>query len=638
MKHALLAWFTLLLAGQLPAQLYDLFGSMQPTYARVNFIGQYGHLPTLGSEANESMIAGLAQLELSAVPGVIRIGDNYLDTVSGTSLLSLRAPNGEAWFGIWKPTDPAADLRRIWGHVRGVYSGIDSPYSVYYPESDTAFTMQFVFHTDSTIVAGGVKVATVASPPAFEWRPTSAEEDQYERALARLATMVDQVYQVSVDPADTVYAAHPDRQLTADERVYGLVQFWTDVKYNFAFFDQVPDLNWDAKLLEYLPLVREADSDYTYFRLLQRLCAQLQDGHTNVYPPGSFYRTRVAPPVRIGVVDGQFIVENVDSSLLAELPLGSTITAVGGVDIDPFVTDSIYPYLSAGSDHVRRIQATNELLRGREGTVEVTAVTPAGETVRTRLQRPGNRQGTRWARTDPQLPPARFALLADGVGYLQLNTFADPAVADSFQVYRPQLEGANALVIDLRNNGGGNSSVGYDVLRHFLQDPVVTSAWRTREHRSAFQAWGQYYADKGITSPDDFTQRALRTFRGDFWYYGDADTLTPADTVYHLPVAVLVSHQTASAAEDFLVAADAVPTFTYVGEASFGSTGQPLAIFLPGGASARVCTKRDTYADGREFVGPGVQVDVEAQPSVADFLAERDVVLEAALELLRSKR
>jgi C-terminal processing protease CtpA/Prc len=74
---------------------------------------------------------------------------------------------------------------------------------------------------------------------------------------------------------------------------------------------------------------------------------------------------------------------------------------------------------------------------------------------------------------------------------------------------------------------------------------------------------------------------------------------------------------------------------TIVGEPTGGSTGQPLMFKLPGGGAARVCTKRDTYPDGKDFVGVGVQPQVLVRPTIADFRAGRDTVLEAALDFLR---
>jgi hypothetical protein len=50
--------------------------------------------------------------------------------------------------------------------------------------------------------------------------------------------------------------------------------------------------------------------------------------------------------------------------------------------------------------------------------------------------------------------------------------------------------------------------------------------------------------------------------------------------------------------------------------------------------SARVCTKHDTYPDGREFVGVGVIPDVEIHPTAVDIATNRDVVLGKAIEVL----
>jgi C-terminal processing protease CtpA/Prc len=54
-------------------------------------------------------------------------------------------------------------------------------------------------------------------------------------------------------------------------------------------------------------------------------------------------------------------------------------------------------------------------------------------------------------------------------------------------------------------------------------------------------------------------------------------------------------------------------------------------VALPGGGMARICTKRDTYPDGREWVGKGIRPTVKAAPAVADLRKGRDTVLEAAL-------
>jgi C-terminal processing protease CtpA/Prc len=80
---------------------------------------------------------------------------------------------------------------------------------------------------------------------------------------------------------------------------------------------------------------------------------------------------------------------------------------------------------------------------------------------------------------------------------------------------------------------------------------------------------------------------------------------------------------------------DGLENVTLVGEPTTGSTGMPLSIALPGGGSARIVTKHDTYPDGREFLGVGIQPDVFVEPTVADLMAGRDGMLEEALMVLR---
>jgi C-terminal processing protease CtpA/Prc len=104
-----------------------------------------------------------------------------------------------------------------------------------------------------------------------------------------------------------------------------------------------------------------------------------------------------------------------------------------------------------------------------------------------------------------------------------------------------------------------------------------------------------------------------------------------------VPTALLIGHNTASAAEDFLIYADRMPHMIRIGENSYGSTGQPLMFSLPGGGSARICTKKDTYPDGREFVGVGVKPHIEVRRTLRDFLQNNDPVLARAMVYLRTK-
>ena len=67
---------------------------------------------------------------------------------------------------------------------------------------------------------------------------------------------------------------------SAAERIYGLLLIWQEANYNFAYFDRVPDLDWDAAYREYIPRVLAAEDIFSYYDLLERFIALLNDGHT----------------------------------------------------------------------------------------------------------------------------------------------------------------------------------------------------------------------------------------------------------------------------------------------------------------------------------------------------------------------
>jgi hypothetical protein len=73
----------------------------------------------------------------------------------------------------------------------------------------------------------------------------------------------------------------------------------------------------------------------------------------------------------------------------------------------------------------------------------------------------------------------------------------------------------------------------------------------------------------------------------------------------------------AGAAENFLIHLHGYERFTLVGQPTNGGSGQPLMLDLPGGGRAWIRTNRNTYPDGRIYVGTGIVPDV-AVPVTAD--------------------
>ena len=79
---------------------------------------------------------------------------------------------------------------------------------------------------------------------------TYNELDQSKRTLVlqqypKLYAMLMAIAEVYVVPADFIYYKAPGKTLSQEQRIFGFTQFWTEVKYNFAFFDAIPDWRYD---------------------------------------------------------------------------------------------------------------------------------------------------------------------------------------------------------------------------------------------------------------------------------------------------------------------------------------------------------------------------------------------------------
>ena len=410
--------------------------------------------------------------------------------------------------------------------------------------------------------------------------------------------------------------------LGEDEKIAGLSKLWSEVKYNFVYTDTLKKLDWDKLYLDYLPKVRATGSTAEYYRVLIELVAKLRDGHSNVYPPEQLWDKMWARPLmRTMPVEGRVFVEQVYSPSLKALGIepGLEVTAVDGIPVAQYVARDIAPYESASTpqDLERRTHGYSFLSGDAATAPKVTFVAKNGKTFTVAVPRVALAE---WRKSASQRAPFEMKMLPGGVAYVALNGFGDQRAADGFIAAWPQIREARALVIDVRANGGGNSDVGYRVLGTLTDKPFVTTKWSTREYHPTFRAWGRPSTMHG-EGPGEWQADGERVFKG--------------------PVAVLTSSATYSAAEDFALAFDNMKRGAIVGEPTGGSTGQPLFFKLPGGGTARVCTKQDTYPDGRPFVGVGIQPSILVRPTVADLRENKDAVLDAALAYvsatLRSK-
>lgn len=434
-------------------------------------------------------------------------------------------------------------------------------------------------------------------------------------------------------------------KLSKADKIYGLSKFWQEVNYNFVYLNKIDRVKWDSTYKALISSIPETQTDYEYYRELQKFCALLKDGHTNIYMPSG----QDFEPMNTMFGDYRFFMENVEGKAIIthvnlskknEIPVGSEVVEVNGKPSKQYIIEDVAPYISSSTDYVLQDWSVSKLLQGLEGThFDVKIKKPNGQFLTLKLTHKRTEEKEIYPAFPAQAALLDFKWYPNNVAYVSLNSFGDEKIDSIFVSKLPELYKAKALIIDLRNNGGGSTSIGSYILKYLTNDSLLYgSRYSTRQLNSAFKAWGKYTSAKD-TINNAWNKKALLTYEDNYFYNLDYSPLKNRLQEKRLvvPTVLLIGHNTASAAEDFLIYADNQKHMTKIGQNSFGSTGQPFLFDLPGGGMARVCTKKDTYPDGREFVGNGVKPDIEVTPTIKGFMNNKDGALTLAIDYLNKK-
>ena len=403
-------------------------------------------------------------------------------------------------------------------------------------------------------------------------------------------------------------------EMSDDEKVAGLSKFWSEAKYNFVNFDLVPSLNFDSLYLAYLPKVKASKLTIDYYKVMAHFCAQLRDGHTNVNPPEELYEQVYSRPLlRTRLIEDKVLVVDIFDPTLKQrgIKVGQEVLSVNGLPVKEYAAKYVTPYQSSSTPQDEKVRAFEYALfagdLNEEIKIELKDV--SGRTSMHAIKRFKPQDRSAYIKSSP----FEFRMLKGNIAYVALNAFDTDSAAKAFARYYPEISKAEAIIFDVRNNGGGNSSVGWNVLSYLVKESAPIHKWYTREYKPSYRAWQN-------------TQDV----------FGGGSTLRPNGKFhYNKPVVVLTGAKTFSAAEDFAAAFKSLKRGQVIGMATGGSSGQPLMISLPGNLSARICTKRDQLADGADFVGKGVLPDVEVGQTVADFRKGIDTELQFAIKTLK---
>jgi len=156
-----------------------------------------------------------------------------------------------------------------------------------------------------------------------------------------------------------------------------------------------------------------------------------------------------------------------------------------------------------------------------------------------------------------------FKDLGNGNYYINIESFGgkmSEPVAQFVKDNHDKLLQANSLIIDVRNNGGGNDYTYYPLLPYIHSGPVTlpnVGFWLSEENNKLYNEWwpADQIDESELEEDEKKFLEAIKTQRGVMIYSSDEEYGTnEIDTIYSAPkhVAIITNKWSASSAETFV--------------------------------------------------------------------------------------
>ena len=201
----------------------------------------------------------------------------------------------------------------------------------------------------------------------------------------------------------------------------------------------------------------------------------------------------------------------------------------------------------------------------------------------------------------------KYKILDDNIGYLRCATFQHEFGNSSITNILTHFLACNALIIDIRDNGGGMLTSAEKLAAHFTNEKRLVG-------------YMQHKTGKGHNDFSAMEEQWLKPVKGLRW---------------QKKVVVLTNRQVYSAANEFVKYMKRCGA-TIVGDHTGGGAGMPFSSELPNGWGVRfsACPMYDHQKQSTEF---GIAPDYKVDMTAADFHRGIDTIIETGRKIAVGK-
>ena len=202
-----------------------------------------------------------------------------------------------------------------------------------------------------------------------------------------------------------------------------------------------------------------------------------------------------------------------------------------------------------------------------------------------------------------------YGILSQNIGYINYSSFSNAIGNGNLDEVLAHLYACNGLIIDIRNNGGGNLTNVETLVARFITQRTLAG----------------YICHKTGPGHSDFSEPYP-------FYYQPAEH---GRVMWGKAVVVLTNRSTFSAANNFVSIMKYLPNVKIVGATTGGGSGMPLSSEMPNGWGVRfsACSILDPQGNVTEFgIAPSPGCEINLDPQAA--LQGHDTMIDFAINLL----
>nr|WP_321356287.1 S41 family peptidase [uncultured Draconibacterium sp.] len=253
----------------------------------------------------------------------------------------------------------------------------------------------------------------------------------------------------------------------------------------------------------------------------------------------------------------------------------------------------------------------------------------------------------------------QFFSLNDDIAYIQivemLSKYDSPAFFEYLNTFMTKADQTDAIIIDVRNNGGGTRDLIQELAGYFVHpDSVyVVNATRQRGKLPLSNEIKEELHSRYLFSKNELDireQKAVDKFMysfkpmydlddekySDFHYYIlNGEKLAKNKYHYNKPIYILANERTFSAASVLVSVFKGLPNIKIVGVNTDGSSGNSRRFELPkSGFRGKISTMVSFQKDGKILDGIGTQPDIKIDRDLDQIFFKEDFQLEKLKEII----